>query len=51
MWHYGETIGFRTAIQRFPDDGLTIIVLCNRADLDARALALEVAGLYLAVPR
>jgi CubicO group peptidase (beta-lactamase class C family) len=47
MWHYGETIGFRTAIQRFPDDGLTVIVLCNRADLDARALALEVAGLYL----
>jgi len=47
MWHYGETIGFRTAIQRFTDDELTVIVLCNRADLDARALALEVAGLYL----
>jgi CubicO group peptidase (beta-lactamase class C family) len=47
MWHYGETIGFRTAIQRFPDDGLTVIVLCNRADFEARALALKAAGLYL----
>jgi CubicO group peptidase (beta-lactamase class C family) len=47
MWHYGETVGFRTAIQRFTDDGLTVIVLCNRADLDARALSLQVARLYL----
>jgi len=47
MWHYGETIGFRTAIQRFTDDGLTIVVLCNRADLDATALSLKVAGIYL----
>ncbi len=47
MWHYGETAGFRTAIQRFTDDGLTVIVLCNRADIDAAALALKVAGLYL----
>jgi len=48
MWHYGETAGFRTAIQRFVDDGLTVIVLCNRADLDARTLALRVADLHLA---
>ena len=47
MWHHGETIGFRTAIQRFTDDGLTVIVLCNRADLDATALSLQVAGIYL----
>ena len=47
MWHYGETTGFRTAIQRFTDDGLTVIVLCNRADLDAPALSLKVAGIYL----
>jgi hypothetical protein len=25
MWHYGETVGFRTTIQRFVDDKLTII--------------------------
>ena len=47
MWHHGETIGFRTAIQRFTDEGLTIIVLCNRADLDAAALSLKVAAIYL----
>jgi CubicO group peptidase (beta-lactamase class C family) len=47
MWHYGETVGFRTAIQRFTDDGLTVAVLCNRADLDATAMALKVAGFYL----
>jgi len=47
MWHYGETVGFRTAIQRFVDEKLTIIVLCNRADLEASDLALRVADLYL----
>jgi hypothetical protein len=47
MWHSGETIGFRTAIQRFTDDGLTVIIICNRADLDARGLALKVAEFYL----
>lgn len=47
MWHYGETMGFRTAIQRFTDDRLTVIVLCNRADLDASTLALKAAGLFL----
>ena len=45
--HYGETIGFRTAIQRFPDDALTVIVLANRSEVDAPALAESVADLYL----
>ena len=48
MSHDGNTIGFRTTIQRFPDDKLTIIVLANRADVDPQALALRVANLYLA---
>lgn len=47
MWHYGETVGFRTSIQRFPDDNLTIVVLCNRSDLSAISLALKIADLYL----
>ncbi len=47
MWHYGETTGFRTAIQRFVDDGLTVVVLSNRADIDAPTLALETAGIFL----
>ena len=51
MWHYGETIGFRTVIERFPEDQLSIIVLCNRADLNPENLALQVADLYLGTPR
>ena len=47
MWHDGETVGFRTTIQRFPQDGLTIIVLSNRGDADPEAMALKVADLYL----
>ncbi len=46
-WHAGETIGFRTAIQRFPDRKLVVIVLSNRARLDAGKLSLELADLYL----
>lgn len=47
MWHYGDTMGFKTAIQRFTKDGLTVIVLCNRTDLDPGALAMRAADLYL----
>jgi len=47
MSHDGSTIGFRTTIQRFPDDQLTIIVLANRTDIDPEQLALRVADLYL----
>ncbi len=46
MSHDGETIGFRTTIQRFPDDNLTIIELANRTDADPEALALKIADLY-----
>ncbi|GAC1636706.1 MAG: serine hydrolase domain-containing protein [Candidatus Acidiferrum sp.] len=47
MWHYGDTTGFKTAIQRFPKNGLTVIVLCNRTDVDPGALATRVADLLL----
>jgi CubicO group peptidase (beta-lactamase class C family) len=46
MSHDGGTIGFRTTIQRFPDDKLTLIVLANRTDIDPAQLALKVADLY-----
>ena len=46
MWHTGETIGFRTVIERFPDDNLTIIILANRTDLNPKELAQKVADLY-----
>lgn len=48
MWHYGETVGFKTAIQRFTEDGITVIVLSNRTDLDPGALAIKVADLFFA---
>ena len=47
MSHNGETIGFLTTIQRFPDDDLSVIVLENRTDVDPEKLALKVADLYL----
>lgn len=47
MSHDGETIGFRTTIQRFPEDGLTVIVLANRTDINPEEFALKVADLYL----
>jgi CubicO group peptidase (beta-lactamase class C family) len=47
MWHTGSTMGFRTVIERFTADNLTIIILCNRTDLDPESLALKTADLYL----
>jgi CubicO group peptidase (beta-lactamase class C family) len=43
MWHTGSTSGFRTVIERFPDEGLTIVVLCNRTDLNPGQLAEKIA--------
>lgn len=45
MWHYGETTGFRTLIERFTGSGLTIIILCNRTDLNPQVLASQVVDL------
>jgi CubicO group peptidase (beta-lactamase class C family) len=47
MSHDGETVGFRTTIQRFPDNDLTVIVLANRGDINPEDLALKIADLYL----
>ena len=47
MWHSGSTMGFRTVIERFTADRLTIVILCNRTDLDPAKLALQVAQYYL----
>jgi len=46
MWHTGSTMGFRTVIERFTEgDVLSVIILCNRTDLDAEKLALQIAEL------
>lgn len=47
MWHTGSTMGFRTVIERFTREKLTIIILCNRTDLDPSELALRAADVLL----
>lgn len=45
--HSGSTSGFRNFIQRFPEQGLTVIALTNRRDPEVDPLAESVARLYL----
>lgn len=47
MYHTGGTRGFRTVIERFTQNGLTIVILCNRLDLEPGALAENSATLVL----
>jgi CubicO group peptidase (beta-lactamase class C family) len=51
MWHYGDTRGFHAYIERFRDDRLTIVVLCNRTDLDPEKFAEQSADLFFAPSR
>jgi CubicO group peptidase (beta-lactamase class C family) len=46
-YHDGETQGFRSTIQRFVNDGLTIVVLSNRTDLNPHELSLKVGDLLI----
>ncbi len=43
-WHSGSSMGFRTVIERYVD-GLTVVILANRTDLDPTALADRAADL------
>ena len=47
MWHYGDTMGFKTAIFRYVRDNVTVIVVCNRSDVDQGALGLKAAQVVL----
>jgi CubicO group peptidase (beta-lactamase class C family) len=47
VWHYGDTMGFKTAIFRYTRDNVTVMVLCNRTDLDQGSLALKAAQFVL----
>jgi len=40
-------MGFRSVVERFPADGVTVIILANRDDLDLASLALQLAGAEL----
>jgi len=51
MWHTGSTMGFRTVIERFIGErGFSLIILCNRTDLDPEKLSLRVADLRFSIP-
>jgi len=45
--HSGGTMGFSSAIYRFVDDRLTIIILTNHADRILDQMAIDIAGIYL----
>jgi CubicO group peptidase (beta-lactamase class C family) len=45
IWHTGETRGFTNAIVKYPDQGVTVIVLTNRSGGDPLSLAEAVAAL------
>ncbi|TWI06253.1 CubicO group peptidase (beta-lactamase class C family) [Luteimonas cucumeris] len=47
VWHSGETIGFRNVIVRYPQRGLTVVVLTNRDDPEPYRKALQIAALFL----
>jgi CubicO group peptidase (beta-lactamase class C family) len=47
MWHYGDTMGFHSYVSRFVDDKLSIILLCNRTDLDLEQITEKIAGMFL----
>lgn len=51
MRHTGSTMGFRTVIERFLGENLTIIILSNRTDLDPEKLSLQAADLFLPAKR
>jgi CubicO group peptidase (beta-lactamase class C family) len=45
--HSGSTAGYRAWLGRFPDNGLSIAVLCNAGDAPASKLGYMIADLYL----
>src|SRR5688572_1049361 len=45
--HGGSWVGFRSSLIRVPAEHASVIVLCNRAELDAGEIAMDVAELLL----
>jgi CubicO group peptidase (beta-lactamase class C family) len=39
VWHYGETCGFTTRIERFPQERHTVVLLANRRDANLATIA------------
>ena len=47
QWHNGESIGFRNSYVRWPEQGLSVILLSNRNDPTPYQAAVEVGELFL----
>jgi CubicO group peptidase (beta-lactamase class C family) len=47
LWHGGNTIGFTGAIQRFPEQRFTVIVLANRNGAQLSEIVDKIEDLYL----
>jgi D-alanyl-D-alanine carboxypeptidase len=45
--HGGEWQGFASYITRYPDDRLTVAILCNRAAADAAYIAKKITGFHI----
>ena len=48
VWHNGALAGFRAMLMRYPEQHLSVALLCNHGEADPDTLALKVADLYLA---
>ena len=48
--HDGRWQGFDTQISRYPDDGITVVVLTNLGSADAHLIADKVAATYFVKP-
>ena len=45
--HGGATAGYRTQLNLYPDQGVSVAVLCNAGNAMPAAYASVIAGLYL----
>jgi CubicO group peptidase (beta-lactamase class C family) len=48
VWHNGALAGYRAMLMRYPEQHLSVALLCNNGDIDPDTLALKVADIYLA---
>jgi hypothetical protein len=47
IWHSGNSIGFSTRIERFPDKQFTVIILTNRNNARISEIPHKIADMYL----
>jgi CubicO group peptidase (beta-lactamase class C family) len=46
--HTGSWAGFRTVLQRFPDEQFAVVILANTTEMNPSSLASRIADIYLA---